>query len=248
METDENFAELETSLYARIHHDISEIDEIKIDSSKVQCEHNEKTEEKAIEKCNPDSFVDTTERNSKNFIPSHFTPYISYLAQIDSKPFEIQIASVQEFEQKRKLKEANTIIISDSDSNDAVQLWVEEPAVISIDSSDEGKQRANRHSLKRSYKISETDFASTNVYEFEVNRERFGRIKERKSSKRKINSDNKTHKNHVDHETFENAGHGSVCYTPLKLNYTQPYSIKTILCYLFLVRRENKKSSSSSSV
>lgn len=68
-------------------------------------------------------------------LPTRYTHYSSYLSQVYSKPVDLQITSVNQME--RKKIDTTPISISDSSSDNEVYMWVEEPAVINLDSSDE---------------------------------------------------------------------------------------------------------------
>lgn len=130
----------EHNLYNCFHQDIPDqptvIDDIKIYESPTKpiekCDHDVVCIEEAEGKIyNPNAFV-TIETNMENAIPSRFIPYTSYLSQINSKPVDIQIASV-----KQEKKEVTPINVSNADSDDEVYMWVEKPTVIILDSSDE---------------------------------------------------------------------------------------------------------------
>ncbi|XP_037044596.1 uncharacterized protein LOC119080389 isoform X2 [Bradysia coprophila] len=107
MDYDEkNSDELEAELYSRIHHDKPEtIDTVAVAPPPVYnrtvTRHSvvnnnnkmnkkaasTKNRKKAIERCNPNPFAFASAVN--NHIPKRFTPYTSYLSQVDSQPIDL---------------------------------------------------------------------------------------------------------------------------------------------------------------
>lgn len=109
MDYDEkNTEELEAELYSRIHHDKPEtIDTVAAVSlpppvqSRTVSRHSvvnnnskmnkkavsSKNRKKAVERCNPNPFAFASAVN--NHIPKRFTPYTSYLSQVDSQPIPL---------------------------------------------------------------------------------------------------------------------------------------------------------------